>query len=280
MNDVWTKITAVLDNQPEDWSLWCEVFARHGIAGTLQTDNPPTLTGYVAPNDGEKISPLREELLGFGAQEVQIGEIEEEDWAEAWKQFFVPRRVGRNFVVTPSWTDYDAKPGDMVITLDPGQAFGTGDHPTTRGCLELLEKVGAEGKSVADIGCGSGILSVGAGLLGAESIVGVDVESAAVSSARENLARNNVCGEIIEGKGFEPLVESDSYDLVLSNIISAALINLAPVVAGKIKPGGHWIVSGIILNNWPDVQAKAKQCGFVLGEVFEEGDWVAAIYHR
>ena len=280
MSEVWTKVTAILNEIPEDWSMWCEIFARHGIAGTLQTDFPPTLTGYIAPADGFKIAPLREELIGFGAMEVEIGDIVEEDWAEAWKQFFIPRRVGQRFVVTPSWTEYQVLPGDLVITLDPGQAFGTGDHPTTRGCLELMEKLSFEGKSVADIGCGSGILSVGSGLLGAAKIVGVDVESPAVASAIENLERNGIKGLIYEGRGFDPIPGEDQYDFVLSNIISAALINLAPTVAIRLKENGFWVVSGIIHNNWNDVLEKAKQCGFNLIEVFEEGDWVAATFRR
>ena len=235
------------------------------IHGTVQTDEPPTLSGYVAPGQEDKVDGLRSDLTEFGAVEVRLDEVEEEDWAEGWKQFFKPRRVGQRFVVKPTWEDYDRQPGDLVIELDPGQAFGTGDHPTTRGCLELLEKVGCKGKTVADIGCGSGILSVGAGLLGAASLFGVDVESPAVVSARENLERCGLEGEIHEGRGFDPAPEGATYDLVLSNIISAALIGLAPEASRRVKPGGHWVVSGIIHDNWPDVWKTGRAMRFYVG---------------
>lgn len=280
MSMAWTKVTAILGGVPEDWSGWCEVFGRHGISGTVQTDEPPTLSGYLAPGKDELLAALRDDLTAFGARGVETDVVEEEDWAEAWKQFFKPRRVGERFVVTPTWEPYEPEPGDLVITLDPGQAFGTGDHPTTRGCLELLEKVGGEGKEVADIGCGSGILSVGAMLLGAKSVAGVDMESPSVVSTRENLARCGFEGEIFEGKGFDPLPEDATYDLVVSNIISAALIGLAPEASRRVRPGGHWVVSGIIHENWPDVWKRAEQCGFSLVERFEEGDWVAATFLR
>lgn len=277
----WIEVKAYLKAIPLDWSTWDEIFEEAGINGTVQTDEPPTISGFVPPGSEGSIAQLESQLLQAGANEVTTSKVDEVDWAEAWKQFFIPRRVGVRFMVVPSWTEqFKAEPGDLVITLDPGQAFGTGDHPTTRGCLQLIEKVGAKGKDVADIGCGSGILTIGAGLLGAASLVAVDTEAVACESARENLARNGVQGQVFQGEGFAPLPTGDTYDMVLSNIISAALIGLAHEAARRVRPGGHWVVSGVIEKNWPDVLDKAERCGFLLAEQFTEDGWVAATFTR
>ena len=270
-------VKACLQTVPDDWSMWVEVFERHGISGTVQTDEPPTLSGYIAPGDLSGIPALSEELTRFGATSVEQSEVEEIDWAEAWKQYFKPRKVGEHFVVCPTWEEYDPAADEIVIWLDPGQAFGTGDHPTTRMCLELIEKANVSDKDVADIGCGSGILSVATGLLGCRSIVAVDTESECVESTTANLTRANLSASVHRGRGFDPLASGTNFDVVLSNIISAALISLAPQVQSRLKPGGKWIVSGIIHENWPDVLKRAEQCGFKLDQKLEEGDWVAAV---
>ena len=277
---VWTEVRAVLAEEPLEWSVWCEAFDRHGLPGTVQHENPPALSAYVAPGDVAMIPALRSELLDLGAISVETSEVEEKDWAEAWKQFFKPRRFGTRLVVCPSWETFAVSSGDILITLDPGQAFGTGDHPTTRGCLEQLERVGCSGLRVADIGCGSGILSVAAMLLGAKSCVGVDTDSPAVEATAANAALNGVEIEAICGAGFEELEGREPYDLVLSNIISAALIRLAPSAAQFVKPGGRWIVSGIILANWPDVDKAATRAGFQLVENQVLGEWVTATFRR
>jgi len=179
-------------------------------------------------------------------------------------------------VIRPEWETFEAEADDIVIVLDPGQAFGTGDHPTTRMCLELLDALDLHGLDVADIGCGSGILAVAACRLGARSVVGVDIDGVAVEASAENAARNGVSFDVLAGKGFEPLPSEATYDLVVSNIISAALIVLAPEASGRVRPGGRWVVSGVIRNNWPDVAAAAERAGFQVDDVREEGDWVAA----
>jgi ribosomal protein L11 methyltransferase len=276
----WIEVKAILSHAPLDWSIWDQIFEQHGVNGTVQTENPPALSGYVPPDSEPQLQALQAALHEAGAIEVTTIEVPEVDWSEAWKQFFVPRRVGQTFMVVPSWTEFQPQPDDLVITLDPGQAFGTGDHPTTRGCLELLEKETAQSKDVADIGCGSGILSVGAGLLGAKSLTLVDTESVCVRSSQENLIRNGVTGTVIQGAGFEPLPANQTFDLVLSNIISAALIGLAHEAARRVRPGGAWIVSGIIESNWPDVLDKATRCGFTLQDHQQELDWVAARFRR
>ena len=274
----WTEVKAQLPRQPEDWSVWDEMFEQNGINGTVYTDNPPTISGYASP--GQSTSRLEADLARLGATSVTLLAVPDTDWAESWKQFFKPTKIGERIVVCPSWEDYQASPGDLVVTLDPGQAFGTGDHPTTRGCLRLLESSDPAGQEIADIGCGSGILTVAALLLGAKSAVCVDVEAVCVEATSENLARNSVSAEVFEGLGFEPLPLEATYDTVLSNIISAAVIALAPEASRRVRPGGTWIVSGVIEQNWPDVLAKCEQVGFKLQEIQQEGDWIAAKFLR
>lgn len=273
----WTLVRAVLDEAPADWSAWAEIFAEYGVNGTVQEDQPPSLGGYLY--EGVDVGGLVSALQEAGAVRVDCEVIEEEDWAIAWRKFFVPRRVGTRFVVRPVWEPYELGEEDIEIVLDPGQAFGTGDHPTTRMCLALLEKVVRPGASVADIGCGSGILAVGACKLGASPVLGVDCDAASVDASRENAERNGVTYQVFIGSGFDPL-PSGAFELVVSNIISAALIRLAPEASERVKSGGAWIVSGVIHQNWAEVLAAAEQCGFTLKEKQEEGDWIAATFRR
>lgn len=273
----WTKVTATLASPPEDWSPWIEVFTAAGVPGTEQADTPPSISGYLP--EGVDAGGLVASLTAEGAS-VQTGHVEEQDWAELWKQFFKPRDVGERWLVRPSWEEAAVPPGRMEIVLDPGQAFGTGDHPTTRMCLELLETEDLKGARVADIGCGSGILSVAAGKIGANEVWAVDSDPVAVQATAENARLNGVSISAFVGKGFDPLPDGAQYHLVLSNIISAALIGLAPQAPARVVPGGAWIVSGIIEPNWPDVLAAATRAGFTMERHVQEGDWIAATFRR
>lgn len=293
----WIEVKATFPTVPEDWSPFVDVFLRHGIENSLQTDAPPTLSACVVEVEGSDsvVAALVHDLYASGSVEVETKPYEEQDWEEAWKKFFVPRRVGRRFVIVPTWESFSSEPGDLVITLDPGQAFGTGDHPTTRMCLALMEDVPVSGASVLDVGCGSGILSVGACLSGAASVLAVDIEPLAVEVARENAALNGVEFEAHVSDGIptsenrNPKSEIESsefrvprseFDIVLSNIISAALIRIAGDVRAVTHDGSFWIVSGILEGNWPDVLEAAEAQGFALAEKREEDGWVAATFRR
>ena len=271
----WLKVTALLPSEPEDWSVWAERFSRHGLDGTVQTDEPPTMSAYLPPGEEGELPALSLDLTASGAR-VETEEVEETDWSEAWKQFFKPLCVGAGLWIRPSWEDAEVPDGRTEIVLDPGQAFGTGDHPTTRLCLQLIERLELRGARFADVGCGSGVLAITVAKLGATEVHAVDVDGVSVAAARENAARNDVRIVVYEGVGFDPLPEG-AYDAAVSNIISAAVIGLAPSASLRVARGGAWIVSGVIAPNWPDVLAAVTECGFRVEEKTEEGDWIAAL---
>ncbi|HWD39642.1 MAG TPA: 50S ribosomal protein L11 methyltransferase [Fimbriimonas sp.] len=314
----WIKVEAFFPEPPLDWSPYIEIFREHGIENTIEEDS--SLSGCLVEVKGsaEVIGQLKADLLAAGAGEVRTGPLEEVNWEEAWKQFFKPRRVGTCFMVVPSWESYETSPGDILLLLDPGQAFGTGDHPTTRMCLELLEELDLDGIRVADVGCGSGILAIAAAKLGAR-VRAFDIDPIAVEVAKENAERNGVEFPVICGDGLteslptighvpqdetplEPpsrsggevrelanrergllgpsTQESPDYDLVISNIISATLIRLSHQVSRAVTPGGGWIVSGIIEDNWPEVRKSAEAANFILATEKHEDGWVAARFHK
>lgn len=274
----WQRVAAIFEEAPADWSTVTHVYAGWGCEGTEVVDRPPTMLGYVplVPGWEARVNGLVASLEAAGAREVQTATVQEEDWAESWKAHFPPMRIGSHWVVLPSWESADLAPGDLELVLDPGQAFGTGDHPTTRMCLELLEDAPIAGRSVLDVGCGSGILSIAAAKLGAASVVAVDIEPGAVEVARANAVRNGVAIECREQDALGDAEGEARWDVILSNIISATLIRIAPLVRQRLAPGGVWIVSGVIRANWPDVRAAAERCGMELEDLREEGEWLAA----
>ena len=275
----WILIKAKQTPAPADWSPIINTFRDYGIENTLEEANG--ITGCYVDVDGVRtqIESLRTALLALGVDDVIDEPFVEVDWENEWKKFFKPRRVGSHFVVRPTWESFDALPGDKVIVLDPGQAFGTGDHPTTRMCLEYLEMQVAPSNSVLDLGCGSGILAVGAKLVGAGETLAIDIDPIAVEVAKENITRNNVEVKTAVGDVLELQLES-RWDIVVSNIISATLINLAPDAAYALRPGGKWIVSGIITQNWSDVKKAAEKSGFTYIEHREEDGWNAGVFEK
>jgi ribosomal protein L11 methyltransferase len=274
----WIEVKAEFQNEPEDWSIYIEAFDRIGCEETLQTDNPFTLSAYLEDVAGtqDRVERLTADLKDLGASGVFTQIVPDEDWAENWKQFFKVRHVGEHLVIVPTWEEYEPKPGETVITLDPGQAFGTGDHPTTRLSLTLLEQADPRDKSVADIGCGSGVLAIAACKLGAHPVVASDLDEQSVEITRQNATLNQVDFPAFVAAGFDSL--TGPQDIVLSNIISATLMRLAPDAKNFVKPGGVWIVSGIIEQNWDDVKAKAEAAGFQLETKLQEDEWVGATF--
>ena len=207
--------------------------------------------------------------------ETSIVGVNEEDWANNWKQYYHTQRIGKRIVVTPSWEEYTPSGDDVQMRLDPGMAFGTGTHDTTRLCLELLEEVVTPETRILDVGTGSGILSVGGVLLGAPSALGVDIDPVAVKVANENAEINEVngktefvCGDLtdkVHGK----------FEIVTANIVADVIIRLLSTVKNYLLKGGVLIVSGIIDTRADEVENACHEAGFVTEKRLEHGGWVA-----
>ena len=263
---------------PQDWSIYASAFEEHGCPGSIIEGDQ--ISGYVAhlPGALPVVDALKHELMRLGATSAAVTEVADQDWSELWKIHFKPRRIGERFVLRPTWEEAALNPGDIEIVLDPGQAFGTGDHPTTRLCLRLMELVEVKDRSVADIGCGSGVLAIAASLLGAKSVYASDLDPLSVEITSANMERNNVEFETGVAAGFDGL--EGTVDVALSNIISATLIRLAADAHAHISPAGAWIVSGIIEGNWPDVAKAGESVGFRVEHVEQEDDWIGAVFRR
>jgi ribosomal protein L11 methyltransferase len=207
---------------------------------------------------------------------VSYKELAEEDWAEAWKAFFTPQKIGQKIVVKPTWCEYGAEPDDIVLELDPGMAFGTGTHPTTALCVNLIEEYLNRGSSFLDIGTGSGILMITAAKLGAGLICGVDKDNVAVEVAAANLKLNGFdpqsyslsTGNLLEGI-------KDKYDFVVANIFTHVILELLDDLHRTLTQDGIFVCSGMFEKNKNLVVAKMKNLGFEILEIREQEEWAA-----
>lgn len=212
--------------------------------------------------------------------EPSFREILEEDWSLAWKKNYLPLRIGRRLVIVPSWLEVELAPGDVPVRLDPGMAFGTGMHPTTQLCLQAVEELVLPGIDVIDLGCGSGILSIAAAHLGAGNVTAVDIDPDAIRIARENIRENNVADRIRVAQGsLADLLEGrfgvTSARLVLANILARVLVQmLAGGLANLVLPGGHLILSGILLEQSETVEKALADAGLQLKERRPFDDWI------
>jgi ribosomal protein L11 methyltransferase len=241
------------------------------------------VTGYVAENESAReICRNLETAVGQLASSHGIEarfsyrRMDEEDWAESWKAFFWPERIGERVVVKPTWRDYTPRSKDIVIELDPGMAFGTGTHPTTRLCVGLLETYVEDGGSLLDVGTGSGILMAAAYKLGASTVWGIDIDPVAVEVSTENLARNRVPAEdmrVLAGDLARDVHRR--FDLVVANILSEVILSLLDQVPSVLEPKGLFICSGIIEENAPSVLEKMNAMGFDILETHNMEGWTA-----
>ena len=230
-------------------------------------------------NPAEAVSFISERLSAEGISfKIETDGCSEEDWADKWKAFFKPTAVGERLFVRPIWiNDYDS--GDrVVLNIEPGAAFGTGTHETTRLCLETLDKIIKDGDTVLDIGCGSGILAIASMLLGAKEGFGVDIDPLAVKTAKENGLMNNltepelsfVCGDLADKV-------TKKYDVVVANIVADIIMLFSTQVRAFMKPGAKFIASGIIDSRAGEVVASLESAGLVIEERIEKNGWVCLV---
>jgi ribosomal protein L11 methyltransferase len=222
------------------------------------------------------VSKLTEYGLDKGLGSVTATNVNEEDWENNWKQYYKPIKVGEKVVIKPIWEEYNKNPGEIIVELDPGMAFGTGTHETTRMCIKALERHVNEQSTVFDIGTGSGILSIAAAKLGAKKTIGVDLDPVAVESAKQNVSYNDLNNiEILYGDLME--VVKGKANIVIANIMADIIMFLTEQVKAFIVEGGYFISSGIILSKKDEVLNKLTQCGFKIEEINIEGEWVCIV---
>lgn len=233
-----------------------------------EDDNVEEIVTYIE----EKVNEIKE--LGINVGEVKVeSEVKyEKDWADTWKQYYKPVLVGERIVVKPIWEEYEPKGNELVVELDPGMAFGTGTHETTRMCIQALERYVSEDATVFDVGCGSGILAIAAAKLGAKLSVGVDLDPVAVESSKENVKYNNLNNiEILEGNLVE--VIDGKADVVVANILAEIICILTDDVKRVLKDNGIFITSGIIHDRVDMVCEKLEATGFEVIEKNRDGEW-------
>ena len=261
---------------------------EEGLGARLDPTRPSTVRAYVPARDpvaaeraAADAAAALAHLQAFGLR--PIGElttrlVHEADWAEAWKAHFPILRLGRRLVVRPTWLTVEPRPDDVVIDLDPGMAFGTGLHPTTRLCLAATEVVadrGAlRGARVLDVGCGSGILAIAAAKLGASSVLGLDSDPIAIEATRANAATNGLGDRISAREGSLPSREP-AHDVVLANLIASVLIALAQPLRDELRPDGTLVASGIFVDREDEVRSAFAGAGLDVTARTAEGDWVA-----
>ncbi|MEG0297858.1 MAG: 50S ribosomal protein L11 methyltransferase [Clostridium sp.] len=233
-----------------------------------EEDNIEEVITYI----NEKLAELKEFGFDLGEGKVESEVMHEEDWANTWKQYYKPVKVGERIVVKPIWEEYEVKNDELVVELDPGMAFGTGTHETTRMCIQSLERYVKADTTVFDVGCGSGILAIAAAKLGAKLAVGVDLDPVAVESSIENVSYNDLNNiQILHGNLVE--VIDGKADVVVANIIAEIICLLCDDVKRVLNTNGYFITSGIIHDRVEMVTSKLEETGFEVIEVNKDGEW-------
>jgi ribosomal protein L11 methyltransferase len=300
-NDAWLELSVVTDSEAVE--AVTEILARvapggtsiepgfelvhEGLAARVDPSRPAVVRAYVPARPGgaaavAAVDAALGHLRAFNLRpigELVTRRVEAAEWADAWRARFPVLRAGRRIVIRPSWRRHRRSPGDVVISLDPGMAFGTGLHPTTRLCLTALDEIAGSGRPgqqtrVLDVGCGSGILAIAAARLGAANVLGLDVDPAAVEATRANAARNRVARRVRARLGSLPS-GAPAHDLVLANLVASLLVELAPALATELRAGGTLIASGVFVDRERAVRSALEAAGLVVGQRWHEGDWVA-----
>jgi ribosomal protein L11 methyltransferase len=298
--DEWLELSVVTDGEAVE--AVSEILARvapggtclepgielieEGLSARLDPSRPVVVRAYLPSRPGatRAVAEVDEALGHLRAFQLRpIGElttrtVREADWAHAWKRHFPVLRVGRRIVIRPAWRRHRPLPGDVVVRLDPGMAFGTGLHPTTRLCLAALEDMADRGllggSRILDVGCGSGILAIAAVRLGAGQALGVDIDPVAVEATRSNAARNHLTGRVEARLGEVPSGAAP-HDIVVANLVASLLVDLAPALAAEIRPAGTLVASGVFVDREEAVARALAAAGLGVVGRWAEGDWVA-----
>lgn len=240
--------------------------------------NIVAISGYVEAK--ENIVEILERLKIMLPQSatVEVISVNEDDWANNWKKYYHPINVGEHLVIKPSWIDYEKQPDDIIVELDPGMAFGTGTHETTRMCMAHLEKYIDKNSRVLDVGCGSGILSITSLLIGAKEVAGVDIDPVAVKVAIENGKMNGFEEPAYTIKRGNLVDEAEGkYDVIVANIIADVIIGVCGDVKSFLADDGVFISSGIIIDRKEDVKNALTEKGYTIIDCVEEGEWVSFV---
>lgn len=254
---------------------------------SLDAQRPFTVRAFLLPDETlpEKRRGIERAVWALGMVrplgELQERTLAEQDYANAWKKFYAVLHVGTRLVIKPSWLAYTAQPNELVIELDPGMAFGTGLHPTTRLCLMMLEKYVTRGTRMLDVGTGSGILAIGAVKLGAAAVDARDIDPIAVETAKQNVADSGLAGQVSVSRASLE-IESDppTFDLITANIFADTIAELAPALVQHLKPGGVLVASGILEERAYLVEDAMAAQPMTLLEQAQEGDWLVMVYRR
>lgn len=243
---------------------------------TQDEDGARQLDGLRAALDTLRV---RDTAGAWGRLVCETGVVRQEDWEWGWKQYFKPFAVGERFVVKPSWEEYEAADGRMILEIDPASSFGTGTHETTQLCMAALEQAVRPGAHVLDMGTGSGILAIAAAMLDGDVRAVVDIDENCLRTAQENAAKNGVtigrglCGDVLRDAALAEAV-GDGYDVIVANIVADVIIGMAPLFTRKLAPGGTLICSGILSERADEVAAALTRAGLRVEERAQKGDWV------
>ena len=281
-----------LENNRDKWDyVDDELMEAHSSGSFVRfyvTDNACGADMRMAVTEGLKALKALDTNCEYGTLAITSAGMKEEDWAENWKQYFKPLNVGDKILILPEWETLAEPTERTVFTVNPGMSFGTGSHHTTQLCIRALERYLKPGMEVLDLGCGSGILSIIAMLLGAEAATAVDIDPNAVDIAVKNAERNQInldayrtfAGNVLTDETLKKAISDKQYDIVLANIVADVIIGLKPIVPAFLKDGAIYITSGIIKDRREDVLLSYESAGLTLLETYEQGDWVSLIYKK
>ena len=233
------------------------------------------------PTIHQRVAKLREYGLNPGENDVSAATVDNQQWATVWQKYYHPLRVTDQLTIVPQWEEYQpTDPKEKLIFLDPGMAFGTGTHPTTRLMLEALEKTIVGNEYVIDVRTGSGVLSIAAKHLGAGKVDAYDIDEVAVNSAKKNLALNPIAKDV--KVGVNSLLDGihTQADLIVANILAEIIVPLIPQAYENLKPGGKFLVSGIIDDKAPLIRQKLQEQGFIIDDEQQMKDWHGMIAHK